>query len=70
MLSYKPKMLTGEIKPGDNLLFAQDGKGTAQILVVSVLEFYGEKVILVSIDKEMPVQISEEFLRERCTRSS
>lgn len=61
-------MLTGEIKAGDKLLFAHHEKGALQVLIVSVLEFYGEKVFLVSIDGEMPVQISEEFLRERCER--
>ncbi len=61
-------MLTGEIKSGDKLLFAHHEKGAMQILIVSVLEFYGEKVFLISIDGEKPGQVSEEFLRERCER--
>lgn len=61
-------MLTGEIKAGDKLQFAQPGKPAAQISVVSILEIFGEKIFIVSIDGEMPVQITEDFLRERCRR--
>lgn len=61
-------MLTGEIKLGDKLTLADAEKGVLQVLIVSVLEFYGEKVFLVSINDELPVRISEEFLRENCER--
>jgi hypothetical protein len=62
------EMLEGDIKPGDELLFAHGNGEIAQLRVISVLVMHGEKVIIVSINNEPPVHIDEDLLRSQCVR--
>ena len=67
-LRIRRKMLQGEIKPGDKLIFPQGDEDAAKIHVISVLLMHGERVVMVSINQEPPVHIDEELLRKQCVR--
>lgn len=63
-------MIEGEIKPGDELLFLHGEREKAVVRVINVLMMHGEKVIIVSINNELPVHIDEDLLRDQCVRCS